>query len=66
MTPDEVETCLREFESAHGVRPELMIANDETHGELAMSLGFAVTDVESFAGVTLLRDPLVKGIVVSS
>lgn len=67
MTPDEVETCLRDFFLAHKTPPVIIIAGDQTHGELALSLGFSAIDGREFyAGTHLMRDPLIKGIVVSS
>ena len=66
MTPDEVELCLRDFSKSHGAVPMVLIAGESIYHDL---MKHATTDDVTgnawFAGVALMRDPLIKGIVVS-
>ena len=67
MTPDEVESCLRDFNSTHKVLPMVLIAGESIYYDLMKeSSTDDVTDNAWFKGVALMRDPLIKGIVISS
>ena len=67
MTPSEVETCLRDFNASHKVMPVLLVAGDDIYRELMLNAHTDdVTGKAWFAGVQVLSDPLIKGIVVSS
>ena len=67
MTPSEVETCLRDFNATHRVMPMLLIAGESIFRDLMVnSHTDDVTGKAWFAGVPVVSDPEVKGIVVSS
>ena len=67
MTHDEVASCLRHFRAEHTAEPLMLVAGPSTHEEIIdHCAGDRVTGNLFFDGVPLFRDPMVKGIVVSS
>lgn len=67
MTAQEIESCLRDFNATHKTAPMLLIAGDLIFSSLYESRAFAADGLTLyFAGVKVMHDPLIKGIVVSS
>ena len=67
MTPDEIDCCLRDFWSQHNVAPALIVIGAGIYDVIAHHFVFNKVTLEVyFAGVKVMRDPLLKWIAVSS